>query len=122
MTGLSTHSRVCSLMMLNTSVTGFIEASARVHPVNSSATAFMNVILPAISVAMTASPMLARVVAQRCSLSCRAISAFLSLRHVREHDSELTGAGAVGKDLVVLLDAEAKFSKCTGSPVSATLP
>ena len=76
-TGSSTSRRVCSLTMLNACFTGFWETSLRVQPVSSSATPFMKVILPSISVAITASPMLDRVVDHRCSVTRKAVSASL---------------------------------------------
>ena len=73
MTGLSTSIRVCSLTMRKTSFSTSPRASACVQPVSSSATAFMNVMRPRSSVAMTASPMLRSVVANH-SLPTRTAS------------------------------------------------
>ena len=59
--GFSTGSRVCSLTMWKTSGSGRPAASACGQPVRASATPFRNVTRPSASVAITASPMLARV-------------------------------------------------------------
>jgi len=60
--GLSTLSRVCSLMIRNTRERGWPRASASDQRVSASATGFMKVIWPTASVAITASPMLFSVV------------------------------------------------------------
>jgi hypothetical protein len=63
--GFSTGRRVDSLTMRNTASSGWPAASAVAHPVSVSATGFRVVTRPAVSVVMTASPMLASVVRRR---------------------------------------------------------
>ena len=60
-TGFSTGWRVFSLRMVNTAANGCPSASFCVQPVSSWATPFRNVTRPCVSVAITASPMLASV-------------------------------------------------------------
>ena len=61
--GSSTGCRVCSLTMRNTSASGRPTASASGQPVSASAAGFRKVTRAWVSVAMTASPMLASVTA-----------------------------------------------------------
>ena len=67
--GISTSPRVSSFTMTKTVGSALPRASSAVHPVSRSAAVFMNVMRPARSVTMTASPMLASVTAisSRCS-------------------------------------------------------
>lgn len=55
-TGFSQGALVCSLMILNASPRGLPTASACMYPVSSSATLFMSMMLPLVSVVMTPSP------------------------------------------------------------------
>ena len=71
-TGLSTTWRVSSETMQNTSSSGRPRASPSAHPVSVSATGFMKLTFPAVSVAITASPMLRSVLSsQRRASSSR---------------------------------------------------
>ena len=72
-TGFSTGWRVCSLMMWNTSASGWPSASPLVQPVRRSASPLRKVTRPWASVTITPSPMLASVTASSCR--CRSMTA-----------------------------------------------
>jgi hypothetical protein len=68
--GLSTGWRLSSLTMRNTPSSGCPTASSGVHPVSDWATGFRKVTRPAVSVVMTASPMLESVTSSQSRCSC----------------------------------------------------
>ena len=92
-TGLVTGSRVVSSMMTKTASSGLPLAWAMVQPVNSTATAFMKTTRPAKSVAMTASPMLLRVVENHSPEALRpASTSFCSEPSLRSRTTSVTSS------------------------------